>query len=106
MAERDGPDEETGRIIAGAGNETDGSTCDSVRAGSRTDAPLRVRAPFELEDMERGSETRVEDALQGEEEGVNLDGTIGNSLHSMDADMTFTEVSHGAGAVAVHGRVQ
>ena len=65
-----------------------------------------VRAPFELEDMERGGEARAEDALQGEEKGVNLDGTIGNSLHSMDADMTFAEVSHGAGAVAVHGRVQ
>ena len=60
-----------------------------------------VRAPFELEDMERageaeGAEGAPQDAPQGEgdveDKSVNLDGTIGNSLHSMDADMTFKEV--------------
>ena len=58
-----------------------------------------VRAPFELEDMERAgeeSEGAPQDAPQDEEDveekSVNLDGTIGNSLHSMDADMTFKEV--------------
>lgn len=53
-----------------------------------------VRAPFELEDQEHageGAPQSAEDA--GEEEAsVNLDGTIGASLHSMDADMTFKEV--------------
>lgn len=59
-----------------------------------------VRAPFELEDQERGGEDAPQDAPQsGEDAGeVNLDGTIGSSLHSMDADMTFKEVRRAGGA--------
>ncbi|KAH9937554.1 uncharacterized protein B0H18DRAFT_1113373 [Fomitopsis serialis] len=58
-----------------------------------------VRAPFELEDQDarrsRIARKAAQDMPQVEEDAedksVNMDGTIGNSLHSMDTDMTFKE---------------